>query len=405
MAGPLSGLRVLDMSRVLAGPSCAQLLGDLGADVIKLERPGEGDDTRKWGPPYLKDKAGRDTTESAYYLSANRAKRSLSLDFTKPEGQQIARRLLAESDVLIENYKLGTLARHSLGYQDLREEFPRLIYCSITGFGQTGPYAPRAGYDYLIQAMGGIMSLTGEPKGEPMKVAVAIADLMTGVYSSTAILAALRHRDMTGRGQHIDMALLDVQVAWLANLGQSYLTSGKLPERLGNAHATVVPYQVFPTADGHIVLAIGNDGQFRKFCAFAGAPALADDPRFASNSNRIRNRAELVPQVAALIARQPSAYWIEGLEKQGVPCGPINRLDEVFADPQVIARQMTVAMPHPAASGEPTRLIANPIKLSETPVEYHRAPPMLGEHSAEILGERLGFSAAEIAGLRERGVI
>lgn len=405
MAGPLSGLCILDMSRVLAGPSCAQLLGDLGADVIKLERPGEGDDTRKWGPPYLKDQAGHDTAETAYYLCANRSKRSLTLDFTKPEGQEIARRLIAESDVLIENYKLGTLARYGLGYEDVRGEFPRLVYCSITGFGQTGPYAPRAGYDYLIQAMGGIMSLTGEPRGEPMKVAVAIADLMTGVYSSTAILAALRHRDATGQGQHIDMALLDVQVAWLANLGQSYLTSGKLPERLGNAHAAVVPYQVFPTADGHIVLAIGNDGQFRKFCAFAGAPELAEDIRFAGNSDRIRNRAELVPKLTALIAAYPSSHWISGLESRGVPCGPINRLDQVFADPQVIARAMTVDLPHPAAGGQPARLIASPIKLSETPIEYHRPPPILGEHSAEILGERLGFSAADIAGLRERGVI
>ncbi len=393
------------MSRVLAGPSCAQLLGDLGADVIKLERPGEGDDTRKWGPPYLRDEAGQDTSESAYYLCANRSKRSLTLDFTKPEGQSIARRLIADSDVLIENYKLGTLARYGLGYEDLHTDFPRLVYCSITGFGQTGPYAPRAGYDYLIQAMGGIMSLTGEPGGEPMKVAVAIADLMTGVYSSTAILAALRHRDATGTGQHIDMSLLDVQVAWLANLGQSYLTSGELPQRLGNAHAAVVPYQVFPTADGHIVLAIGNDGQFRKFCVFAGAPQLAEDARFAGNSERIHNRAELVPKVAALIAARPSAHWIGGLESRGVPCGPINRLDQVFGDPHVVARAMTVELPHPAIGGRPARLIANPIKLSETPVEYHRAPPMLGEHSAEILGERLGFSAAEIAGLRERAVI
>jgi crotonobetainyl-CoA:carnitine CoA-transferase CaiB-like acyl-CoA transferase len=405
MPGPLAEIRVFDMSRVLAGPSCAQLLGDLGADVIKVERPGEGDDTRKWGPPYLKDTQGRDTTESAYYLSANRAKRSLTLDFTKAAGRDLARRLIACSDVLIENYKVGTLAKHGLGYPELRAEFPRLVYCSITGFGQTGPYAPRAGYDYLIQAMGGIMSLTGEPGGEPMKVAVAIADLMTGMYSSVAILAALRHRDATGEGQHIDMALLDTQIAWLANLGQSYLTSGDLPARLGNAHATVVPYQDFKTSDGHIVVAIGNDGQFRKFCDFAGAPALARDPRFATNPARIRQRDELIPEMSGIIARQSSAYWIRELERVGVPCGPINDLAQVFADPQVQARRMTVELPHPAASGEPTRLIANPIRLSQTPIRYDRAPPTLGQHTDEVLRELLDLSAAEIAALRNDGVI
>ena len=405
MPGPLAGVRVFDMSRVLAGPSCAQLLGDLGADVIKVERPGEGDDTRKWGPPYLKDADGRDTTESAYYLAANRAKRSLTLDFTKLAGRDLARRLIARSDVLLENYKVGTLAKYDLGYAELRSEFPRLIYCSITGFGQTGPYAPRAGYDYLIQAMGGIMSVTGEPKGEPMKVAVAIADLMTGMYSSVAILAALRHRDATGEGQHIDMALLDTQVAWLANLGQGYLTSGELPARLGNAHATVVPYQVFKTADGHIVLAIGNDGQFRKFCDFAGAPGFAIDPRFATNPARIRNRGELIPLMSEIVARQSSAYWIRELERVGVPCGPINNLEQVFADPQVQARGMTVELPHSAVGGRPTRLIANPIKLSETPISYDRAPPTLGQHTDEILRELLDLSAAEIAALRDDGVI
>ncbi len=405
MPGPLTGIRIFDMSRVLAGPSCAQLLGDLGADVIKVERPGEGDDTRKWGPPYLKDAEGHDTTESAYYLAANRAKRSLTLDFTKPAGRNLARRLIARSDVLLENYKVGTLAKYGLGYAELHAEFPRLVYCSITGFGQTGPYAPRAGYDYLIQAMGGIMSVTGEPRGEPMKVAVAIADLMTGMYSTVAILAALRHRDATGKGQHIDMALLDTQVAWLANLGQGYLTSGELPARLGNAHATVVPYQVFKTADGHIVLAIGNDGQFRKFCDFAGEPALASDARFATNPARIRNRAELISEMTGILARQTSAYWIRELERIGVPCGPINNLAEVFADPHVQARRMTIELPHPAAGGEPTRLIANPIKFSETPVSYERAPPTLGQHTDEILKELLDLSSAEVAELRDDGVI
>ena len=405
MPGPLTGLRVFDMSRVLAGPSCAQILGDLGADVIKVERPGEGDDTRKWGPPYLKDPEGHDTDESAYYLSTNRSKRSISLDFTKPEGRDLARRLIARSDVLIENYKVGTLARHGLGYPELHKELPRLIYCSITGFGQTGPYAPRAGYDYLIQAMGGIMSMTGEPEREPMKAAVAIADLMTGMYSAIAILAALRHRDASGHGQHVDMALLDTQVAALANLGQSYLTSGEVPSRLGNAHAAVVPYQVFKTSDGHIVLAIGNDGQYRKFCEFAGVPALADDPRFATNSARIVNRAVLVPEVAAIIACRPSAHWMSKLEPLGVPCGPINTLDQVFADPQIKARSMTVDLPHPAAGGKPTRLIASPIKLSETPVEYRRAPPTLGEHTEEVLRELLDLGENEVRALRERGVV
>ena len=405
MPGPLAGIRVLDMSRVLAGPSCAQLLGDLGADVIKVERPSEGDDTRKWGPPYLKDAEGRDTGESAYYLSANRAKRSLTLDFTKPGGHDLARGLIARSDVLIENYKVGTLAKHGLGYADLRGEFPRLVYCSITGFGQTGPYAPRAGYDYLIQAMGGLMSVTGEPGGEPMKVAVAATDLTTGLYSTVAILAALRHRDMTGEGQHIDMALLDTQVAWLANLGQGYLTSGELPVRLGNAHATVVPYQVFRTSDSHIVLAIGNDGQFRKFCDFAGAPALAADPRFATNPARIRHRAELIPELSVIIARETSAYWIRELERIGVPCGPINDLAQVFADPQVCARGMTIELPHPAAGGKPTPLIANPIKLSQTPISYDRAPPTLGQHTDEVLRELLGLSAEEIGRLRNGSVI
>ncbi|HEY7990958.1 MAG TPA: CaiB/BaiF CoA-transferase family protein, partial [Stellaceae bacterium] len=304
MTGALEGIRIFDMSRVLAGPSCTQLLGDLGAEVIKIERPGEGDDTRKWGPPFLKDGAGRDTAESSYYLSANRAKRSLTLDFTKPEGRAIALRLIAQSDVLVENYKVGNLAKYGLDYPSLRHDFPRLVYCSVTGFGQTGPYAPRPGYDFLAQAMGGIMSLQGEPEGEPMKGAVAFADLMAGMYSAVAILAALHHRDRTGEGQHIDMALLDTQVAWLGNQAQAYLTSGKAPPRLGNAHATVVPYHVFPSADGHIVLAIGNDGQFRKFCACAGVPDLAADPRFATNSARVVNRAVVVPEVARLVAQR-----------------------------------------------------------------------------------------------------
>ena len=387
MTGVLDGIRVFDMSRVLAGPSCTQLLGDLGADIVKVERPGEGDDTRKWGPPFLKDAAGNDTPESAYYLSANRAKRSLTLDFTKPEGRAIALRLIAQSDVLVENYKVGNLAKYGLDYASLRADFPRLVYCSVTGFGQTGPYAPRPGYDFLAQAMGGIMSLQGEPEGEPMKGAVAFADLMAGMYSAVAILAALHHRDRTGQGQHIDMALLDTQVAWL-----------------GNAHATVVPYQVFASADGHIVLAIGNDGQFRKFCACAGAPQLAADPRFATNSARVVNRAAIVPEVARLVAQRTSAEWIALLEREGVPCSPINSLDQVFADPQVKARDMVVRMDHPGAPA-PISLLASPIKYSATPIEYRRAPPTMGQHSDEILRTLLGLSDAEIAALRRSGAV
>jgi len=404
VTGALSGIRIFDMSRVLAGPTCTQLLGDLGADVIKVERPGEGDDTRKWGPPFLKDAAGRDTGESSYYLSANRAKRSLTLDFTKPEGRDLALRLIAHCDVLIENYKVGTLAKHGLGYEAIHAEFPRLVYCSLTGFGQTGPYAPRPGYDFLAQAMGGIMSLQGEPEGEPMKGAVAMADLMTGMYSTVAILAALRHRDKTGQGQLIDMALFDTQIAWLGNQAQAYLVSGEIPARLGNAHASVVPYQVFASADGHIVLAIGNDGQFKKFCAFAEAAGLATDPRFATNTARVRNRAALIPLLDAILAKKPSAHWIDGLEREGVPCSPINRLDQVFADPQVKARDMVVTMRH-ESSPAPVPLLANPIKYSATPVEYRHAPPTLGQHTDEILRELLGLDAGEIARLRKAGVV
>ncbi len=404
MTGALDGIRVFDMSRVLAGPSCTQLLGDLGADIIKVERPGEGDDTRKWGPPFLKDAAGRDTAESSYYLSANRAKRSLTLDFTKPEGRDLALRLIAECDVLVENYKVGTLARYGLDYDTVHRDFPRLVYCSLTGFGQTGPYAPRPGYDFLAQAMGGIMSLQGEPDGEPMKGAVAFADLMAGMYSAVAILAALHHRDRSGEGQHIDMALLDTQVAWLGNQAQAYLTSGKIPPRLGNAHASVVPYQVFASADGHIVLACGNDGQFKKFCACAGAPELAADPRFATNSARVVNRAIVVPEVARLVAQRLSAEWIAMLEREGVPCSPINRLDQVFDDPQVKARDMVVRMSHPEAPA-PIALLANPIKYSATPVEYELPPPTLGQHTDAILREMLGLNDDEIAALRKSGVI
>ncbi|MBW8729187.1 MAG: CoA transferase [Inquilinus limosus] len=388
-AGALAGLKVLDLTRVLAGPSATQILGDLGADVVKVERPGVGDDTRKWGPPFLQDGDGADTSESAYYLSANRNKRSIAIDFTEGDGRALLRRLVAEADVLVENYKLGDLARYGLGYDDLKDEFPALIYCSITGFGQTGPYAARAGYDYLVQAMGGIMSLTGPVDGEPMKVGVAIADLMTGAYAAVGILAALDHRRRTGRGQMVDMALLDTQVAWLSNAGQYYLTSGVPTPRTGNGHPTIVPYQAFRASDEYLILAVGNDSQFAKFCAVAGRPELAADPRFATNQARVRNREVLVPIIAGLIAEKSRGHWLEALEARQVPCGPINTIDQVFADPQVVARGMRIEMPHPLAP-DPVALIGSPIRLSETPVSYRHAPPVCGADGVEVLRDWLG---------------
>jgi crotonobetainyl-CoA:carnitine CoA-transferase CaiB-like acyl-CoA transferase len=388
-AGALAGLKVLDLTRVLAGPSATQILGDLGADVVKVERPGVGDDTRKWGPPLLQDADGADTSESAYYLSANRNKRSIAIDFTEGEGRALLRRLVARADVLVENYKLGDLARYGLGYDDLKDEFPALIYCSITGFGQTGPYAARAGYDYLVQAMGGIMSLTGPVDGEPMKVGVAIADLMTGTYAAVGILAALDHRRRTGRGQMVDMALLDTQVAWLSNAGQYYLTSGVPTPRTGNGHPTIVPYQAFRASDEYLILAVGNDSQFAKFCAVAGRPELAADPRFATNQARVRNREVLVPIVAGLIAEKSRGHWLEALEARQVPCGPINTIDQVFADPQVVARGMRIEMPHPLAPA-PVALIGSPIRMSETPVSYRHAPPVCGADGVEVLRDWLG---------------
>jgi len=404
---PLSGIRIFDLTRILAGPTCTQLLGDLGADVIKIERAGAGDDTRKWGPPYVTDKDGKATGESAYYLSANRNKRSISLDLSKPEGQAIAKRLIAKSDVFIENFKTGDLKKFGLDYQTLSAEFPRLVYCSITGFGQTGPYAPRAGYDMLAQGLGGIMSITGPaeatPGGQPHKVGVGIADIMTGMYSAVSILAALRHRDNTGEGQHIDMALLDTQVSWLANEGLNYLVSGKVPKRQGNAHPNIVPYEVFECADGFVILAVGNDGQFRKLCEFAGHGALADDPRFATNPQRVANRQEIVRLVNEFMRTQKQAHWVEGLAKAGVPCSPVNDIGQVFEDPQVVARGMKITMPH--ASGVDVPLIASPIKMSKTPPRYRHAPPLCGQHTDEVLGELLGLDAKAIADLRARGVV
>jgi crotonobetainyl-CoA:carnitine CoA-transferase CaiB-like acyl-CoA transferase len=405
MSGPLDGIRVFDLSRILAGPTCTQLLGDLGADVIKIERPGAGDDTRKWGPPYIKTKDGKDTKESAYYLSSNRNKRSLAIDISQKAGQELARRLIAKCDIMVENFKVGDMAKYGLAYKDLAKENPRLIYCSISGFGQTGPYAPRAGYDMLAQGLGGIMSVTGEPDGPPLKVGVGIADIMCGMYATTAILAALHHRDRTDEGQYIDLSLLDTQVAWLANVGLNYLTSGDVPQRVGNEHPNIVPYNVMPAADGHVILAVGNDAQFAKFCDFAGEPGLASDPRFVTNELRVRNRRTLYGLLGDVIRRKTQDEWVSGLAKLGVPCSPVNTVDQVFADPQVRARGMQIAMPYPLARGGQINLIGNPIKFTATPIAYRRAPPYLGQHTDEVLDELLDLSASEIAELRGGGVI
>jgi len=390
--GALTGLKVLDLSRVLAGPWAGQMLADLGADVVKVERPEVGDDTRAWGPPYLRDADGRDTSEAAYFLSANRNKRSITIDFTQAEGQQQVRELVAKADVLIENFKVGGLAAYGLDYASLQQLNPGLIYCSITGFGQTGPYAKRAGYDFMIQAMGGLMSVTGKAAGEegagPVKVGVALTDILTGLYASNAVLAALAERERSGQGQYIDLALLDVQVACLGNQALNYLTTGVPPQRLGNAHPNIVPYQDFPTADGDFILTVGNDGQFRRFCDVAGHREWASDARFASNAQRVAHRAELIPLIRQATVFRTTAEWIIALERAGVPCGPINDLAQVFADEQIKARGVQITLPH-ALSGE-VALVANPIRLSRTPVEYRTAPPLLGEHSAEVLADWLG---------------
>ncbi|MFD0667962.1 CaiB/BaiF CoA transferase family protein [Ramlibacter sp. MAHUQ-53] len=408
----LDGIRVLDLSRVLAGPWCTQTLADLGADVIKIERPGTGDDTRGWGPPFLQDTEGRDTPESAYYLGANRNKRSVTCDIARPEGQALIRELAAHCDVFVENFKVGDMARYGLDYDSLRAINPRIVYCSITGFGQDGPYAERAGYDYAVQGMGGLMSITGERDdlgGGPQKVGVAVADLFTGLNATVAILAALRHAERTGEGQRVDMALLDTQVAMLANLGANYLVSGKVPGRAGNAHANIVPYQVFevaPKADGsadHIILAVGNDGQFAKFCEVAGCGELAADPRFIRNQDRVRHRATLVPMLEAVMKTRPKAQWLSALEAAKVPCGAINNLAEVFDDPQVNARAMVDTWAHPHRPG--LRLVASPIKLRGTPVRKDLPPPLLGQHTREVLADVLGLEADRIEALQREQVI
>jgi crotonobetainyl-CoA:carnitine CoA-transferase CaiB-like acyl-CoA transferase len=405
--GALSHLRVLDLTRVLAGPWCAQNLADFGADVIKVERPGAGDDTRTWGPPWLKDEAGNNTAEAAYYLAANRNKRSITVDISTPEGQDIVRKLAAHADVVLENYKVGQLKKYGLDYASLKAVKPDLVYCSITGFGQTGPYAARAGYDFIVQGMGGFMSLTGErddlPGGGPQKAGVAISDLMTGMYATVAVLAALAHRDRTGEGQYIDMALLDVQVAMLANMNTNYLASGQAPKRWGNAHPNIVPYQTFQAANGWIIVAVGNDGQFRRFVEAGGIPELADDPRFATNPQRVANRDVLVPILAEMVKRFGKGEWIDKLEAAGVPCGPINSLDEVFDNEQVQARGLRVDLPHPSAGT--VKLVGSPVKMSATPPKAASHPPLLGEHTEAVLRDVLNLSADQVDSLRRRGVI
>jgi crotonobetainyl-CoA:carnitine CoA-transferase CaiB-like acyl-CoA transferase len=403
--GALDGIRVLDLSRVLAGPSCTQLLGDLGADILKVERPGVGDETRTWGPPYVKKASGEDTTESAYYLCCNRNKRSVTIDMARPEGAALIKRLASKSDVLIENFKVGGLAKFGLGYDDLRSELPRLIYCSITGFGQTGPYAQRPGYDLVIQGMGGLISMTGESDGPPVKVPIAVNDVMTGLNAAIAILAALRHRDRTGQGQHIDLALLDVQVGWLFNQGANYLVGGVVPKRLGTAHPNTVPYQAFETLDGWIVCGANNDDQFKRFAAIIDRPELGTDARFLTNTARLHNRAALVAIVTDGLKRQSSAYWVDAFERASLPCCPVNTLDQVFADPQVEERAMRISMPHPLAADGRVDLIGNPIRLSETPATYRRPPPTLGQQTDEVLEEVLGLDTNDRLALRKASII
>jgi crotonobetainyl-CoA:carnitine CoA-transferase CaiB-like acyl-CoA transferase len=415
----LDGIRILDLSRVLAGPWCTQTLADLGADVIKIERPGAGDDTRSWGPPFLKDAEGKDTPEAAYYLGTNRNKRSLTCDISKPEGQALIRELVMHCDVFIENFKVGDMARYGLDYNSLKSLHPRLVYCSVTGFGQTGPYSDRAGYDYAVQGIGGLMSVTGERDdlgGGPQKVGVAVADLFTGMYAAVGILAALRHAEKTGEGQYVDMALLDTQVAMLANLGANYLVSGKTPGRAGNAHQNIVPYQVFevkpssdlvasigPNARDHLILAVGNDGQYAKFCDEAGHPELATDLRFAKNTDRVKNRQVLVPLLEEIMLKRTKADWLSALEAAKVPCGAINNLSEVFADPHVAARQMVSTWQHP--NQKDLKLVASPLKLSLTPVRKDHVPPQLGQHTDVLLKEVLRYTDAQIAALRNQDII
>jgi crotonobetainyl-CoA:carnitine CoA-transferase CaiB-like acyl-CoA transferase len=399
-SGPLKGLKVFDLTRVLAGPTCVQMLADLGADVIKIEKPGSGDDTRGFAPPTMPG-----TNESAYFVGVNRNKRSVTLDIAKPEGQALALQLIAQCDILVENFKVGALTKYGLGYEQLHAKFPSLVYCSITGFGQTGPYAPRPGYDSLVQAMGGVMSLTGEPDGLPQKVGVPVADLFAGLYGCIGILAALRHRDATGQGQQVDIGMLDTHVAWLANQGMNYLATNENPPRLGNQHPNIVPYQVFPTADGHIVLSIGNDPTFKRFCESFGLEHLLADARFATNAARVTNRQLVTDTLTPLMRGNTTTYWVDRLEALKIGCGPINKLSEVFADPHVQARGVVVEMPHGVDGEGRVKVIANPVRLSETPADYRLGPPLLGQHTDAVLTERLGLDHAALADLRGKGVI
>ena len=405
MAGPLDGVRVCDLTRILAGPSCTQMLGDLGADVIKIERPGGGDDTRRFAPPFVKDGDGNETGESAYFFAANRNKRSVTIDIAQPDGQALVRRIIAKSNVLVENFKTGGLSKYGLGYDQLKDEFPGLIYCSVTGFGQTGPYAKRPGYDLLIQGMSGFMSVTGEPDGLPMKSAIPVADLMAGMYAGVSINAALRHQALTGEGQHIDIGMLDVMVAFSTIQGMNFLATGNVPKRLGNAHPNIVPYQVFRTSDSSILLAVGNDDQFRRFCAIAGQEQLAEDPRFATNKARLENRDTLIPILEEVVATKTSAFWLEQLEANNVSCGPIYNLEQVFDNEHVQARGMRIEMDHAATGDAKVPLINGPMRLSKTPTSNRLAPPMLGQHTDEILDGLLGIDAEEQARLREAGII
>ena len=403
--GPLKGVRVLDLSRVLAAPSCTQIFGDLGADVIKIERPKIGDEIRGWGPPFLKGSDGKETGESGYYLSTGRNKRSVTIDMSRPEGVQLIKRLLATSDVLVENFKVGSLAKFGLDYPTIHAEFPRVVYCSITGYGQNGPYAKRPGYDMAAQGLGGMLSITGEPDGPPSKVPVAVNDVITGLYAGIGVLAALKHRDETGQGQQIDLALLDVQVAWLYNQGVNYLLTGEVPGRLGTGHPNIVPYQVFEASDGHIILGTANEEAFSRFCEFTGHEQLLEDPRFRTNADRVRNRGEANKKVQEIIKEKSANFWVKELSRLKITCSRVNTIDQVFEDPQVKARDMIVNMRHPSSSASPLRLISSPINLTETPVTYRRAPPTLGQHTDEVLAEVLELDEAERNRLKADGIV
>ncbi len=404
MSSSLEGLRVLDLSRVLAGPVCTQILGDLGADIIKIEKPGEGDDTRNWGPPYLKDKDGKDTHESAYYLSANRNKKSVTVDISKLEGQKIIHALASKSDILIHNFKVGGLEKYGLGYEAMNAKHPHLIYAAISGFGQNGPLASEPGYDLMAQAMGGLMGHTGEPDGKPTKAGVALVDVMTGLYAAIGILAALNARDKTGKGQLVDLALLDVTLASMTNIAQYYLTSGNAPKRYGNAHSTIVPYQAFEAKDGHMVVAVGNDHQFRKFAGALGKQEWAGDPRFVHNSARVQNRDTLIPLIAKIIKTKNAGEWVSIMQDIDVPAAPVNAIDQVFALDQIAAREMKIEMPHPS-SPTPIKLVGSPFHLSETPVSYRLPPPVMGQHTDEVLQGILGLAAGDLAKLKADKII